>query len=124
MMDHCIALMLGPGEVNVVLLSKLLKVKWRRLLGLTVALSAVLIFGYIDSDSLRNFAGAASNDGPQVLIVYNANYTGDEDNDGVQDSLEVANYYLQRRGIPSNNLLGLNFSSDESVADYNELHCV
>jgi uncharacterized protein (TIGR03790 family) len=104
-----------------VLLSKLLKVKWRKLLSLTMPLLAVPIFGYIDSDGLRNFAGAASDDEPRVLIVYNANYAGDEDHDAVQDSLEVANYYLQKRGIPSNNLLGLNFSSDESVVDYNEL---
>ena len=46
----------------------------------------------------------------QVLVLYNANYTGDENTNGVQDSLEVAQYYMTQRGIPTNNILGLNCS--------------
>ncbi len=46
----------------------------------------------------------------QVLILYNSNYAADSDGDGVQDSLEVANYYALKRGVPSVNILGLNIS--------------
>ena len=42
----------------------------------------------------------------RVLVVYNANW-GDHDGDGVQDSLQVANYYASKRGVPASNLLGL-----------------
>jgi uncharacterized protein (TIGR03790 family) len=103
------------------LFAKPLKRNCRQLLSLTIPILVVLTYGYIDSDGLRNFAEAASGDESRVLLVYNANYSADEDYDGVQDSLEVANYYLQKRGVPSSNLLGLNFSSDESVANYTEL---
>jgi len=47
----------------------------------------------------------------RVLIVYNANYTADDDGDGVQDSLEVAQYYSLKRNIPSTNILGVHVSS-------------
>lgn len=43
----------------------------------------------------------------KTLVIYNASYVGDEDKDGVQDSLEVAQYYMQKRGIPSANLFGI-----------------
>jgi uncharacterized protein (TIGR03790 family) len=42
----------------------------------------------------------------RVLVVYNANW-GDGDEDGVGDSLQVANYYANKRGVPAANLLGL-----------------
>jgi len=42
----------------------------------------------------------------RVLVVYNANW-GDGDGDGVPDSLQVANYYAVKRGVPAANLLGL-----------------
>ncbi|HVQ41745.1 MAG TPA: TIGR03790 family protein [Vicinamibacterales bacterium] len=42
----------------------------------------------------------------RVLVVYNANW-GDGDGDGVGDSLQVANYYASKRGVPAANLLGL-----------------
>src|SRR4051812_46900954 len=56
-----------------------------------------------------------------VLIVYNSNYTLDDDQDGVQDSLEVANYYAARRGIPSANILGIAPSDSADVPSYAEL---
>ena len=42
-----------------------------------------------------------------VLIVYNADWTGDQDGDGTQDSLQVAQYYELKRSIPSLNVLGV-----------------
>ena len=45
----------------------------------------------------------------RVLVVYNANW-GDGDSDGVGDSLQVANYYASKRGVPAANLLGLNIN--------------
>lgn len=41
------------------------------------------------------------------MIVYNSNFSSDGDGDGVQDSLEVANYYALKRGVPSSNILGV-----------------
>jgi uncharacterized protein (TIGR03790 family) len=61
---------------------------------------------------------ATSSPGPEnILIVYNANTTADDDNDGVQDSLEVANYYALKRGVPPENILGLNCSTEYGYND-------
>ncbi|MBA3707550.1 MAG: TIGR03790 family protein [Planctomycetes bacterium] len=57
-------------------------------------------------------AATVSPTAARVLIIYNAAWTGDEDGDGVQDSLEVANYYRAKRGVPAGNMLGLNCRSD------------
>jgi hypothetical protein len=35
-----------------------------------------------------------------VLVIYNADWAGDQDGNGVQDSLEVAQYYAQVHGVP------------------------
>jgi hypothetical protein len=43
-----------------------------------------------------------------ILVGYNAAFTGDLDANGVQDSLQVANYYAAKRGVPAANLLGVN----------------
>ncbi|MCL2647360.1 MAG: TIGR03790 family protein, partial [Phycisphaerales bacterium] len=50
-----------------------------------------------------------------VLIIYNMDWTGDQDGDGVQDSLEVAEYYAKQRGVPDSNILGVH---DAATADY------
>jgi hypothetical protein len=47
----------------------------------------------------------------RVLVVYNANSTTDDDRDGVPDSLQVANYFMAKRGVPAANLLGINCST-------------
>jgi uncharacterized protein (TIGR03790 family) len=52
-------------------------------------------------------AATSSPGAERVLVIYNANYTGDEDGNGVQDSLQVAQYYAAKRGVPAQNLLGL-----------------
>jgi uncharacterized protein (TIGR03790 family) len=44
----------------------------------------------------------------RVLIVYNANWPSDSDSDGVKDSLQLAQYYAAKRGVPAANLLPLN----------------
>lgn len=41
-----------------------------------------------------------------VVVVYN-NRSPDSDGDGVGDSLQVARYYAERRGVPPGNLLGV-----------------
>jgi uncharacterized protein (TIGR03790 family) len=50
-----------------------------------------------------------------ILVVYNAGFTGDLDGNGVQDSLQVAQYYALKRGVPAANLLGVNPSSDTQI---------
>src|SRR5579862_966251 len=64
---------------------------------------------------LGNNADAASSPtAAQVLVVYNTNWTGDADGDGVQDSLQVANYYVAKRGVPAGNVLGVACSTGGS----------
>ena len=53
----------------------------------------------------------------RVLVVYNAN-AGDEDGDGVQDSLQVANYYAAKRGVPAANILSVNCTNDGGSNQY------
>src|SRR5262245_30549835 len=48
-------------------------------------------------------------DPSRVLVVYNSNWP-DGDGDGVPDSLECAQYYAARRGVPADNLLGLSIT--------------
>src|SRR5262245_2254129 len=55
----------------------------------------------------------------RVLVVYNANW-GDEDADGVRDSLQVANYYASKRGVPPSNLLGLNITLNYGPIRYDQ----
>ena len=45
--------------------------------------------------------------GSDVLVIYNSAWTNDSNADGVQDSLEVANYYASRRDVPANQLVGV-----------------
>jgi hypothetical protein len=62
---------------------------------------------------------AADSPGPdRVLVVYNASWTSDEDGDGVQDSLEVAQYYMAKRGVPAANILGLAIADTDWSGDY------
>ncbi|MBA2480473.1 MAG: TIGR03790 family protein [Planctomycetes bacterium] len=74
----------------------------RRVLGCILPMALLL------SVTLSSAIAASASPGPaRVLIIYNANWTGDEDGDGVQDSLQVANYYQSKRGVPVANMLGL-----------------
>ncbi len=57
-----------------------------------------------------------------ILIVYNSNYTIDSDGDGVQDSLEVAQYYAAKRGVPLSNILGVPCSVTAVYTNYQSFH--
>ena len=57
-----------------------------------------------------------------MLIVYNSNYTIDSDGDGVQDSLEVAQYYAAKRGVPLSNILGVPCSVTDTYTSYQPFH--
>ncbi|MBU0679554.1 MAG: thrombospondin type 3 repeat-containing protein [Verrucomicrobia bacterium] len=48
--------------------------------------------------------------GTNVIVLYNSSWTHDDNNDGTQDSQEVAEYYAARRSVPSNNVLGVSIS--------------
>lgn len=52
----------------------------------------------------------------RTLIIYNSSYIGDQDKDGIQDSLEVAQYYAAKREIPSQNLLGVPFADAYAIS--------
>ena len=57
------------------------------------------------------YAASASPDASRVLVVFNANSTTDGDNDGVPDSLQAAGYFMNKRGVPADNLLGVSCST-------------
>jgi len=64
--------------------------------------------------------GEHSHVGPSnVLVIYNTAWE-DGDNNGKNDSLEVAEYYANRRDIPANNILGITVSNylDNTWKDY------
>jgi uncharacterized protein (TIGR03790 family) len=54
-------------------------------------------------------SGAFAMSPKQVLVVYPTNGP-DLDKDGVNDSKQLADYYVQKRGIPAANVLGVNIS--------------
>jgi len=58
----------------------------------------------------------------RVLVVYNSNYKVDSDANGVQDSLQVAQYYMQERGVPSQNILGVNCSITTTYQNYTKFY--
>ena len=62
--------------------------------------------------------------GTNVLVIYNAAWA-DDDSNGVNDSFEVAQYYAQRRAIPTNNLLGVTVTNylDTFWKDYVSYEC-
>ena len=56
-----------------------------------------------------------------LLLVYVNNWDGDDDANGVQDSLQIAQYYSNAYGVPSNNLLGValtDFTQFESYSTF------
>ncbi len=72
-----------------------------------------------------SFAASPTNEGlataSEVLVVYNSAYTADSNNDSTQDSLELANYYANKRSIPSGNVVGINTPTTLAItrSDYN-----
>jgi Galactose oxidase, central domain/Bacterial TSP3 repeat len=50
-----------------------------------------------------------------VLVVYNAAYTTDQDQDGMIDSYQIAQYFAQQRSIPSENILAISSSTQEVI---------
>lgn len=56
-------------------------------------------------------------DPARVLILYDATHTGDEDFNGVQDSLQLAQFYADARSIPSANLFAVNWTNDGTFTD-------
>lgn len=49
-------------------------------------------------------------DPARVVLVYDSSCTIDEDQNGVQDSLQLAQFYSSVRGVPTSNLYGLDGS--------------
>ncbi len=89
--------------------------------GVIVLFAGVLLVNAVNPFLSGLSSHAAANDPARVLVVYNAAYTGDEDHDGTQDSLQVANYYMQKRGVPSANLLGISPTDDSTITGFTNL---
>jgi hypothetical protein len=53
----------------------------------------------------------------KVLVVYNLNYKGDEDFNGVQDSLQVAQYYMTKRSVPAQNIIGITDTFGDNLTE-------
>ncbi|MCH2176699.1 MAG: TIGR03790 family protein [Lentisphaeria bacterium] len=60
-------------------------------------------------------------DGSKVLIVYAEDCTSDVDENGVQDSLQVAQYYQQKRNVPSQNIVGISGDNSSYSDMYNTI---
>lgn len=71
---------------------------------LYLTVTATLPLGSLPAETTRNSADPA-----RVLVIYSTHYP-DENNNGINDSLEVALYYQQKRGIPDANMLPVNCS--------------
>jgi len=54
----------------------------------------------------------------RILVVYNTSWTADDDQNGVQDSLQLTDYYINYRGIPTNHVLGV----DTRTSYYYDTH--
>jgi hypothetical protein len=52
-------------------------------------------------------------DPARVLVMYDGTYTGDEDFNGVQDSLQLAQFYIAARAIPEANLFSVNLTTGD-----------
>jgi uncharacterized protein (TIGR03790 family) len=54
--------------------------------------------------------------GPEhVLVVYNVAWVEDQNQNDIQDSLELALYYAEKRSIPEANILGIDAPLDEII---------
>ena len=73
------------------------------------------------------FALSATNEpvatASEVIVIYNSDYVTDSNSDTVQDSLEIANYYKNKRSIPNDNVIGVSAPLTEVItrAEYNTL---
>lgn len=85
---------------------------------------AVLILGLFFITPILSVQAAPTNEpaptSAEVVVLYNTNYIIDSDADTVQDSLELANYYKAKRGIPAVNVIGLPMPVTEAItrSDY------
>ncbi|MBU0706981.1 Ig-like domain-containing protein [Patescibacteria group bacterium] len=75
--------------------------------------AAIKESGAANSAHSRNVSSISSD---RVLVAYSADWPEDLDNNGTQDSLQVAEYYMQRRGIPIENIISLPITD---VTSYN-----
>lgn len=62
----------------------------------------------------KTYEQAATPD--EVVVIYNNSYTNDSDSNGVQDSLQVANYYRDARLIPNQNVIGISATTTEAIS--------
>ncbi len=69
----------------------------------------ILVLGLLAGPALSQPGPAGPDDPTRVLVVYRTN-APDSDGNGVSDSLDVANLYALRRGVPAGNLLGVTCS--------------
>lgn len=89
-----------------------------KLFGLPVLLFTVFSPFFVFAASPTNEGVATAN---EVLVVYNSSYTIDSDNDSTQDSLELANYYANKRSIPNDNVVGIDAPTNIAInrSEYN-----
>lgn len=57
-----------------------------------------------------------------LLLVYVGNWLDDDDANGVQDSLQIAQYYSSAYGVPANNLLGITLTNSTIFESYSTFY--
>lgn len=77
-----------------------------KLLAFSALAIATALFAHPPAGPFHNIGPHPHPTGTNVLVLYNAAWP-DEDGNGISDSADVAFYYVQRRAIPTNNLLAL-----------------
>lgn len=68
-----------------------------------------------ENKSVRKVYESLSGEGEQVLVVYNTQYKIDQNNNGINDGYEIAEYYAKKRSVPAINILGISTSTSEEI---------
>jgi hypothetical protein len=63
-----------------------------------------------------HFSDASAPTAANVAVIYNTNWTEDQDSNGVQDSLQVAQAYQAARNIPITNICGIPTTTYEQTS--------
>ena len=70
---------------------------------------------FSEFDSRKKISNVPGSTYKNVLVVYNKNYQLDENDNGIQDSYEIALYYKAKRGLSDKQVLGIHTSTSEEI---------
>ena len=64
----------------------------------------------------EHFSDASVPTAANVVVIYNTNWTEDQDGNGIQDSLQIAQAYQSARNIPLANICGISTTTNEQTS--------